>query len=903
MGGAIVRSFLRKRRLRRSFHKHGLTWTARIFPAALLAGVLVAGIGVSPADRVGAAPVSKPATRPAGPTVGQGQEKATIVRDVYGVPSIYAGSMAGVWFGAGYAQAQDRLVQLELTRRTVEGTLSELFGPSQLAQDEAVRTFFYTPEELQAQLASMPPDVRQALTAFSDGINAYEDAAYAGLQAEQAQVPYEFWVLGSLLGLSSPYRPDPWQPIDTVAVGNFLARQFGGGGGSELSNLGFLQYLQAELTGKGDPNPATDAMAVFNDSRWIDDPTAPTTVPDPPQSSSRPAAPAAERTLPMLAAITGGDLSRASSALQSDRRLVLRTGISLKVLSHGGSNAIAVAPWRSADHHALLWGAPQEGFGTPSIDGEEYLYGPGYNAGGMDITGEPFLLIGRNTNIAWTTTSEELVDQRIYTEQVDFSANPPTYLFDGKQVPMQAIHEQIPVAGKPAVNFTVYRTVNGPVFFADPSTGTAFSMRFASFGRETGSLTGFAQLGGDNNLQQFKRSMSLVTTLHNFLYADRQGNIAYFGDGLVPIQPPFTQVDPRLPALGDGSQQWLGFVPFDQMPRSINPAQGFLDNWNTKPSQQFFYQQNSGDEYWGTIFRSQRITQLLQTSTSVDIPYLETIEHDIGTIDNGDNTRPAAPYFIPFVLRAYQHLLAAGDPIVDPTTHPDLAGAVRALASWDGNTTLGVPAMSIFMNFLEAFERNVFEGGTFPGEQYTGAINMSDASLGMGAFGGLGGFGTYNFLYHILAGTPGLVPCGTLCYRSDYFAGHRDQLLVQSVNDAITILSGTGTQLGQDVPGFGTPDISQWGFQPAQDINWNNLDPLAAGINPGCGTSPSQNRSTYMQAIDLNRRVIGVNVLPPGQSGFISAAGVPDPHLCDQVGLFNTFEYKPMQPARTPGGP
>lgn len=202
--------------------------------------------------------------------------------------------------------------------------------------------------------------------------------------------------------------------------------------------------------------------------------------------------------------------------------------------------------------------------------------------------------------VAWTTTSEELVDQRIYVERVDFSANPPTYLFDGKQVPIQGIHEQIPVAGQSPVNFTVYRTVNGPVFSSDPSTGTAFSMRFASFGQATGSLTGFAQLGGDNNLQQFRRSMSLVTTLHNFLYADRQGNIAYFGDGLVPIQPPFTQVDPRLPALGDGSQQWLGFVPFDQMPRSINPAQGFLDNWNTKPSQQFFYQQNSGDEYWGT---------------------------------------------------------------------------------------------------------------------------------------------------------------------------------------------------------------------------------------------------------------------------------------------------------------
>jgi penicillin G amidase len=384
--------------------------------------------------------------------------------------------------------------------------------------------------------------------------------------------------------------------------------------------------------------------------------------------------------------------------------------------------------------------------------------------------------------------------------------------------------------------------------------------------------------------------------MHNFIYADQRGNIAYFGDGLIPIEPPFSQVDPRLPALGDGTQQWLGYVPFAQMPTSVNPPQGFLDNWNTKPSQAFYYQQNGGDEYWGTIFRSSRISQLLQASTSIDIPYLEMVEHDIGTIDNGDNTRPAAPYFVPFVVRAYNDLVASHDPIVDPTTHPDLSQAVQELATWDDHTALGSSAMSIFMNFLEAFERNVFEGGTFAGEQYTGAVNLSNSSLGMGTFGGLGNFGTYNFLYHALAHTQGIVPCSTLCYGDDYFAGHQDQLLVESVNDAITILSGTGTQLGQNVPGFGTTDVSKWGFEPAQDTNWDSLDPLAFGVTTSCGTSASQNRSTYMQAIDADGQMTGQNVLPPGQSGFISANGVPSPHLCDQVGLFNTFTYKSMPP-------
>ncbi len=56
-----------------------------------------------------------------------------------------------------------------------------------------------------------------------------------------------------------------------------------------------------------------------------------------------------------------------------------------------------------------------------------------------------------------------------------------------------------------------------------------------------------------------------------------------------------------------------------------------------------------------------------------------------------------------------------------------------------------------------------------------------------------------------------------------------------------------------------------------------------------------------MQAIDMTNQVIGQNMLPPGQSGFISAAGVADPHFCDQVGLFDTFAYKDMPVARSTG--
>ena len=174
--------------------------------------------------------------------------------------------------------------------------------------------------------------------------------------------------------------------MDTVAVGDYLAREFGGGGGSELQNLGFLEYLEAELTAKGDVH-----AACRRDRRSSTTPAGSTTRPRPRPSrpGDRPSTAASGRppaeTLrhraigrrTLASAGPGQPTLRvsATATLAADRQLILKTGISLRVLSHGGSNAIVVAPWRSADHHALLWGAPQEGFGTPSVDGEEYLHG------------------------------------------------------------------------------------------------------------------------------------------------------------------------------------------------------------------------------------------------------------------------------------------------------------------------------------------------------------------------------------------------------------------------------------------------------------------------------------------------------------------------------------------------
>ncbi|MHB8220654.1 MAG: penicillin acylase family protein, partial [Acidimicrobiales bacterium] len=923
---------------------------------------------------------SKVVPTPSGPgavTVGSGTESATIYRDTQGVPHVYSTTTSGMFFGDGWAQAQDRSFQLELTRAAVLGNLSKLFGTGELSTDEAQRLLYYTTAQYQTQFNHLTASDQAALVAYTNGINAYEAQAYSTLGSELAMVPIQFWALGKQMGLkTAPYRPSPWTPIDTMAVAADLVKAFGAGGGLELRNLSYLQYLTAYFTKKGVAQPGATAMAVFNDARWITDPSAPTTVPatcpDGPLLSnplqSKPnqcvAAPSGspygavanaskstgssasiskeQAAVADVKTLTPTSVLQATKTLQTDKTLLLKRGVKFDVVAHGGSNAIAVAPWRSADHHALLWGAPQEGLGTPSVDYEVYLHGPSYDASGMAIAGEPFILIGHNGNISWTTTSEGLTTEGVFVEQVKFTHTvPSTYLFDGKYIPVTKVTESIPVAGQSPRTYTFYRTKDGPIFSshvttATNDTGIAYSMDYTFYMKEYKTFEGFSQLGGDTNLKQFTHSMSLIVSAHNFLYADRQGNIAYFADGLVPSTPsPFSaSANPSLPHLGTGSQQWDTFIPFTKMPHSINPGQGYLDNWNTKPAPGM-YEQTTGPGTWGTIYRSQPISQMLSASTHITIGYLSTIQHSVGAID-GSTTRVAAPYFIPYLESAYQTLVSQGSTLVTASKHPELNKAMLTLETWDttmpsGNPpTIGSPAMSIFVNFLHALESNVSGGGLNPGEQYVGTVNLNEATLGKGTYAGLTNMTSYNMILHALehlnkASTRlGIVPCTSICYTGTYFGGNPNQILVESLNNAITILSSsTSHQLGHSTaPGFGTPTITKWGWVPTQNETWSgSLTPVAQAatvtVKSVCGTSASQNRSTYYLDMDMAPVPFGEQLMPPGESGFIglhltsngTVSAVPSPYLCDQVAQFNAFTYAPIsssvsqvQPSSGPAG-
>lgn len=123
-----------------------------------------------------------------------------VVRDRWGVPHIYAQSEHDVFFAQGFVQAQDRLFQMDLWRRSVQGRLSEVLGPNFVERDAMTRRMQYR-GDLNMEWASYGPDVKVIATAFVNGINAW-------IQQTRDRLPEEFTVAG--------WKPELWTPDDLV---------------------------------------------------------------------------------------------------------------------------------------------------------------------------------------------------------------------------------------------------------------------------------------------------------------------------------------------------------------------------------------------------------------------------------------------------------------------------------------------------------------------------------------------------------------------------------------------------------------------------------------------------------------------------------------------------------------
>ncbi len=512
-----------------------------------------------------------------------------IATDPRGVPTVRADSFEDALFGLGWAHARDRLWQMELQRRVGSGRLAEALGAKLLPTDRFLRTIGFR-RAAEAALRALSPVARRQLSTYRSGVNAY-------LASSMAR-PIET----TLLRISVA----PFDDADCLVWSKLMAWDLAGNATAELR--------RARLIARVGPDRADQLLApapavptILRDEEW--------------QPSAAPAAASPAR--PRSRARRAG--SRAAwQALEDAFALSANLGFGGEAV---GSNNWVVAGSRTRSGKPLLANDPHLGLRAPSIWYLARLEVPGLAVEGATLPGLPGIVIGHNDRIAWGLTNLEPDVQDLYVERID-PKDPARYLWKGQSLAFETRIEVLRVRGGADVQLPVRTSVHGPIV-TDVISG-AERLRAPVALRWTGldpdDTTGEAFLTIDA-AKDWKSFLAGVALLHapgqNFVYADVDGHIGYTASGAIPIRP---RADGLLPTPGDGDDDWTGFIPFDRLPRVLDPPRGYIVTANNRVVSDAYPWPLARD--WPEPYRARRIEDRILASPRLTREDMRAIQID-----------------------------------------------------------------------------------------------------------------------------------------------------------------------------------------------------------------------------------------------------------------------------------
>ena len=791
-----------------------------------------------------------------------------LVRDKWGIPHIFVPASLGnrvtqlkaLGFAQGYATAQDRLVQLEFFRRAGKGRLAEVLGPTFLDMDKVNRRDGFTDAEFAKQVRALGGRARIAFQAFADGVNRY----LTEMSTDASKRPAELVLLN--------LTPAPWSVTDTAAIAMLQIRRFGQNGGDELKNAVTLLDLL-------DHFPSAEAQGIFNDLYWVEDPTAPTTID--PAAAATPIAytPFASRQMQLITDHATSIRGAATAMIDEQTMLVASARDIGFPYEHPAtaSNAMVVSGALTASGAPILLGGPQVGLSLPSFFYEIGLHGGGYDTVGVTVPAGTGLVIGRTATMAWTLTSGITDNTDVYVEELNPS-NAHQYKLNGGYVDMSCRNETFNVSGGSPQTFEFCRTVHGPVFATYPGDNVAFSRKLYFFGKETAAAATLVSLGTTRDLQHFARTINKLLASLNCMFADTSGNIAYFHRGLRVNRP--ATLDPRLPLPGTGEGEAKSIVKGIQMPTAINPALGFIAQWNNKPIKGWSADEQR--ELWGGADRVQVLMDQIAAAKAA--------HHPITSSDIAGYMKVAATVdqFAPRVSPYLQNAIAA----LPPST-PDLPAISTAGASiqeWvdagtplqaDGTGNIPYPGATIYRAWRRQVQTDTFgdELGTHLRQMLyfqTSTGNVEDDSGGL--------FSPDALFLRALAGPSAAFPTSR-----DYF---EDVSTSTNPGRDATLIASLRTAIGTLTSQYGTADQSQW-LTPKITVKFD-ASASAYEIFFGATTMEREDRGAFNEIVELAATPISQIITPPGESGFIPYPVAPGPHVRDQVPFYESFTYRPM---------
>lgn len=269
------------------------------------------------------------------------------------------------------------------------------------------------------------------------------------------------------------------------------------------------------------------------------------------------------------------------------KRAMLRQGDAQKVQflfppragneAHPGSNAWAVAGSRTATGRPLLSNDMHLEYSLPGIWYMTHLQAPGLEVAGVALPGVPGIIVGHNRNIAWGITNLQFDVQDLYIEKIDERTG--HYTYRGKEEQAQPAPERILVKGARPEVLLVWVTRHGPVFVTE--NGDHMALHWVAHDASVFQYP-IIEINRAQNWKQFNAALARFPGPgSNFVYADAAGNIGYHVAGKLPKRHGFAG---DLPLDGSTGQfEWDGYIPYDELPSSLNPPRGIIVTANQNP--------------------------------------------------------------------------------------------------------------------------------------------------------------------------------------------------------------------------------------------------------------------------------------------------------------------------------
>ena len=561
-----------------------------------------------------------------------------VYRDSFAVPYIIAQTDEDVAFALGYLHAQERLFTMDLIRRAGEGRLSEILGEKAIPFDKMFRTVGIK-RNIKKNLTKYDPSVMKILQSYSNGVNEY-------LKERKGNYAIEFDVLG--------YQPEQWKPIHSLIVIKMMAWELNISWWTDLSFAELIQKLGKEKVLEILPDYPENAPTIITDKF---------------------------KYLPSIN----------STLVETDkafRKMMGWTG------THIGSNNWVVNANKSVSGKPIIANDPHLAFSAPGKWYAAVIKSKTWNAAGVTLPGVPGVVIGKGDKISWVLTNVMNDDADFYVEKLDTSKT--KYFIDGQWQNLKIIKDTIIVKDDKDQVITIKETHRGPIisdihpfsfiYNKEDKKIPPISMRWS--GNEfSDELLGFYKLNKASNWNEFRDAVKYFGIPgQNFVYADAQGNIGYIMGARIPVRK---NNNPTL--LFDGStseNDWKGFVPAQEIPFILNPAENFIASANNKTLKEFKYHISN---LWEPSSRIDRIRELLNHKPKHNVN--DFMKYQM------DQVSPYVRIIVPYLLKAFE-----GIKVKDQNLNTSL----ELFEKWDFEMNKYSQTPSIYAVFLKYLLKNIY---------------------------------------------------------------------------------------------------------------------------------------------------------------------------------------------------